>query len=63
MNNQQTLVLTNKKQPFFFEVTFCNLWRKKKWDKNMENVFPGKKNGLKSSRHEEKKCEITLFRQ
>jgi hypothetical protein len=28
--------------------------QKKKWDKNMENVFPGKKNGLKSSRHEEK---------
>jgi len=45
MNNQQTLVLRNKKQRFFSEVTFCNLWRKKKWEQNMQSVFPGKKVG------------------
>jgi hypothetical protein len=45
------------------EVTFCNFWRKIEWEQNMESVFPENKKGLKSSHHEEKKCEITLFRQ
>jgi hypothetical protein len=45
-NEQPANIGSNKKEATLFsEVTFCNLWRKKKWEQNMESVFPGKKMG------------------
>ncbi len=44
MNNQETLVLTNKKQRFFLRWLSVTCG-KKKWDQNMESVFPEKELG------------------
>jgi hypothetical protein len=62
MNNQQTLVLTNKKQVFFWRDRL-QLVEKRKVGAKYGKCFHWKKNVLKSSHHEEQKCEISLFRQ